>query len=523
MMVIRIVCLALGLGLLAASAHAGKAVVVIANRNVPESVELARYYMAARSIPEEQLCLLDLPTGERMSRHDYVRRLRDPLLAFLQEQELVEQTPRPANEVEFHETPWITTDSRVGYIVSMYGVPVKIADTRIRLAARVMNALGQGRFKNAAAVDSELALLLAPPYDIAGSIDNPYHASLLPQRKFAENFFLIVATRLDGPDPQTVKDMIDGALFAERYGLHGRAYFDARGLREGPYFAGDYWIRQAREAFARAGFETELDLEESVWGDTFPMEEAAVYLGWYTEHRTGPFTRDTFRFRPGAVAYHIHSASARELRQTRRYWTGPLLARGAAASMGAVSEPFLAFTPELHIFAERLIQGHSLGDALYMSQRVLSWQMTFVGDPLYRPFRYTLDQQFEHLQADQRPEIEWAHIRRANLFIQQGRFQPAMAYLHEKAEASGSLVVYEKLAELYARNDQFSQAGPLYGRVINETDSMYTAARAARRWIHILRILGGDEQADHLIRQLQQRWGRDPVIEALKEVRADVD
>ena len=40
---------------------------------------------------------------------------------------------------------------------------------------------------------------------------------------------------------------------------------------------------------------------------------------------------------------------------------------------------------------DRLLKGYSWGEAAYMSEAVLSWQMCFIGDPLYRPFREDSD------------------------------------------------------------------------------------------------------------------------------------
>lgn len=513
-----------GLLLLLATAQATPPpVVVIANRNVPVSIELARYYMNGRDIPDAHLCILDLPTGEQMSRHQYNKQLRDPLLAFLREHEWIDQEPRPPNEVAFHETPWITTESRLAYLVSMYGVPLRIADTRIRLAARVMDRLGQAGRKNVAAVDSELALLLAAPYDIAGPVANPVYRSLHPFRQLASNSYLVVATRLDGPDPDTVRGMIDGALFGEHYGLQGRLYFDARGLETGSYYIGDYWIREAHARFERAGFETVLDLREPLWPDTYPMEHAALYFGWYAEHMEGPFQREDFRFQPGAIAYHIHSTSALSLKRTRHFWAAPLLHKGAAATMGAVSEPFLTYTPDLDIFAARLLAGYSFGEAAYMSQSVLSWQVAFMGDPLYRPFRHTLAEQLGHLAEAERPERDWAQVRWVNAQIGQGRFQPTMTFLQEQIDARDSLVLREKRADLYARNDLFAEAGRDYGEVMAQTRSVATAARVARQWIRILRALDLHQQADELVKQVVRDWDRHPLMMTLEGEKSNVD
>ena len=290
------------------------AVVVVANRQVPDSVDLAEYYIQQRGLSTNHLCVLDLPETEAMSRRDYETKLRDPLLEFLRRKELIQQTARDPAEVQEHESSWTTTESSVKYIVSMYGVPVRITDTRGRIARAMAEGRDRTVRRDGAAVDSELALLLAAPYDIMGPQRNPMFGSLPPSRDMPDEYFVVLAARLDGPDPQTVRRMMDEALFAEQHGLLGRVYLDARGLRDGPYVLGDYWIREAGERFRREGYEVFMDADEAIWDVDFPMEHAAVYLGWYAEHVSGPFTRESLRFQPGAIAYHLHSASAAELR-----------------------------------------------------------------------------------------------------------------------------------------------------------------------------------------------------------------
>ncbi|RYD62488.1 MAG: TIGR03790 family protein, partial [Verrucomicrobiaceae bacterium] len=109
-------------------------------------------------------------------------------------------------------------------------------------------------------------------------------------------------------------------------------------------------------------------------------------FGWYAEQVTGTFTQPKFQFAPGAIAVHIHSFSGVTVRDSRKQWVGPLLAAGAAATLGNVYEPYLALTPHLDTFFERLGSGFTFAESAYMSQRALSWMTTFVGDPLYRPF-----------------------------------------------------------------------------------------------------------------------------------------
>jgi hypothetical protein len=123
----------------------------------------------------------------------------------------------------------------------------------------------------------------------------------------------------------------------------------------------------------------------------YPMRYPALYYGWYTGNVAGPFALPNFRLTRGAVAIHIHSYSAATLRNPVGNWCGPLLMAGAAATFGNVYEPYLAFTPQIDIFNERLLDGFTFAEAAWMASRATSWQTTVVGDPLYRPFNFIND------------------------------------------------------------------------------------------------------------------------------------
>lgn len=467
--------------------------------------------MGARGIPAGHLCMVDLPVGGTIARDIYERRLRDPLLVFLRKEKLIDQVRRNPDLRRPNETGWETLSSKIRYVVCMYGVPWRIADTRFRVIAAIANRLNGVRDRDESAVDSELALLLVPGYDIKSAYPNPLFNQIDLSELNRPSQRILIATRLDGPDAETVRRMIDDSLESERYGLQGRAYFDSRGIRDPGYAVGDYWIREAYERFLREGYECALDTEDGLWDESYPMEDAAVYMGWYADRVTGPFTRTDFRFARGAIAYHIHSSSAVDLRSAANFWGGPLLARGAAGTMGAVSEPYLGYTPQLHLFAERLCGGNSFGESAYMSLPVLSWQITVLGDPLYRPFRYTLDEQIAHLEKDGRAETDWAYVRKINVLVREGRFNVALHYCRERLKKGGSLVLREKLGDLYAKNELYREAGEQYQAVIENAKTAETAIRAGARWILILRLLGENEKAGQIEAGLRARW-KDRVV-----------
>lgn len=464
--------------------------VVLANRNVEESIRLARYYLKARGIPDEHLCLLDLPDGESLSREEYDQRLRTPLWDWLLARGWFAVKPAEADA----PTSGVVSN-RLKYLVSMHGVPLRIAESGAP-SPEGQGAAPAGALRDTAAVDSELAALFHGPYELAGIKVNPlFRAEIWPPLATPASQVPVIAARLDGPTPEAVRSLIDGALFGERYGLLGRAYFDLRGTIEPGYVLGELWIQEAYHRMMREGFECVIQGEPEVWRSSYPMEEAAFYLGWYAEHVSGPFTRDDFRFAPGAVAYHLHSGAAATLRSDARHWVGPLVARGAAASMGGVHEPFLVYTPQLHLFTSALCTGHSFGESLYLAQSALSWQIAVVGDPLYRPFRLTLDEQIANLEADRRPEVVWAYARKANLLARRGQLNLALDYLRAKLQETGSPVLREKIGDLYAINELFSFAADEYRAILSQDVSPATTVRATARLVWLLKSLGRPQDA----------------------------
>jgi tetratricopeptide (TPR) repeat protein len=256
---------------------------------------------------------------------------------------------------------------------------------------------------------------------------------------------------LDGPSAALARALVDKALEAETNGLWGRAYFDLRGLTNGPYKEGDDWIGAAAEITRRFGYEAVVDDKPETFPAAFPMSQIALYAGWYDPDASGPFTRPKVEFMPGAFAYHLQSFSARTLRSTSKFWCGPLLAAGATATMGSIDEPFLDGSPNIGVFfACWLPGGFTFGEAAYACQKALSWQTTVIGDPLYRPFGKTPRQQHDALEQRHSKLIEWADLRYADESLVLG-LKPAevVQYLLRPDVPQDSAVLAEKLAELY--------------------------------------------------------------------------
>ena len=503
--------------------------IVLANANMPESVELAHYYMQRRNIPDHHLCLLHLPQKEIITRYEYETQLKPQLLSFLVNGVFVvrdESDVHPAVRTGFapidkllQKCKWLDEDTtkacewdsvNIKYLVLIYGVPLKIEDSPIQKVRGHQDMSHGVALQGRASLDSELCMLLYPSATEKGPRTNPlYSTHDWGDPDMASKWFLITS-RLDGPNPGLVKMMIDNTLLGEKYGMQGQAFFDARGLSRGAYYEGDYWIREAYERFLREGYESELDMQPVVWGSSFPMDQVVVYMGWYAEHVTGPFIEPEFQFNPGAVAYHLHSGSASSIRTSSEHWVGPFISKGASSTMGAVYEPYLGFTPHLDIFTSRLCDGYTLGESAWMSMNNVSWQITVIGDPLYRPFKYDLDLQIQHLEADQRPEVQWAYIRKMNLLLRRGRLKDALEYGLSRQEHCPGLALKKKIANTLALNGEHERAERFYLDVIEKADDPKTTLRCGVRLLQLHRNLGAESEFQKLYDKLKKEWGSSP-------------
>lgn len=488
--------------------------VVVANRKVEESEALARFYADQRGVPSNRVLVLDLPATEAISRADYEQRLRNPLLDHLRALNLVEQVRREERGLGPHDSGWHTVRSQLRYVVLIRGVPLRIDDTKPWPLDKVANLVNHGFQKDEAAVDSELSLMLYDTYELRGRVGNPMYNQLRWDVAAAGTPLVMVA-RLDGPRPELVRRQVEEALATENRGLQGRVYVDQRAPRTDDYQTGDYWLEEAAQRLAREGYEISAERTDAVFGDAYPMDAAAFYLGWYTEQVAGPFTRSNFAFRPGAVAYHNHSGNAVTLRSADQHWCGPLLDRGAAVTVGAVAEPFLAFTPQLAILVDRLCLGLTWGEAVYLSLPVLSWQTTVVGDPLYRPFALKLEDQIRQLEAAGDPQLGEAQVRLANRMVREGLLNPALRYLRECIRKKSHPALHARLAELYAMNELYDEASQHFELAVDQAASPEFAVRIAARYLTMLDALGRKEIRTRVEQKVRERWSGHPVLEAL--------
>jgi uncharacterized protein (TIGR03790 family) len=476
----------------------GKEVVVIYNKRLKESEDVARYYAEKRAVPANQLIGFEFQDSWGMSRKDYLSFVEDFLIKELESRglarfgrDLVSATADKPGRVKYrlHEAGF-------RYFLMSYGVPFRIAEAP-DLVEDMANLPAQ-MHRNGACLDNEIALLpLHGSLRFAGPIRNARFSSTNAAFLNPTNGAIIVS-RLDGPTPEMARGLVDKALTAEREGLWGRAYFDLRNITSGSYAPGDTWITNCSTVARDVGFETVVDNAPGVFNNAFPMSQIALYFGWYEGTVTGPFALPSVEFAPGAIAYHLHSYSAASPRSVNQNWVGPFIAKGAAFTMGCTDEPYLGFTPQVDIFLECVAKlGFTAGEASLNCQPVLSWQTIVIGDPLYRPFGKNILQWTEELQARRSPLLEWAELQKVNIHLRNGRDPVILReYLAQLPQAETSAVLCEKVADLFADKGNFKQAIAWERKAVRNGGTPQQRVRLMRNLADWQRIF--DQPADAL-------------------------
>jgi uncharacterized protein (TIGR03790 family) len=384
-------------------------VLVVANRNATHSIGLAKYYMEKRDIPSGNLVKLRVPDQEVCSRDTYNEQILKPIRKYLRKRD---------------------AKRNIRCLLLMYGVPLKVEgpeltepekrdllDARMhrealklklhlldednsagrrKIAAQISRAnarLREIRFADnrSASVDSELALARLHTYSLSGWLPNPYCLFYEGKSVGIRKRDVLMVSRLDGPSEKIVRRVIDDSLAAERAGLKGVCYMDARWPipKENQPFGGygfyDQSIHRAGQEVKKSGLMPVVIEDTPALFQPGQCPKAALYCGWYSlAHYV-----NAFQWQRGSVGYHIASSECVTLKiRNSQVWCKRMLEEGIAATIGPVEEPYVDAFPIPEIFFKYLVDGYlTLAECYFVSLPYLSWKMVLVGDPLYTPFK----------------------------------------------------------------------------------------------------------------------------------------
>jgi len=468
-----------------------QATLVVYNSNDPSSKALAKFYAKQRQIPKDQVVGLKCSAHQEISRDEFNETILNPLVK------------------QFHDKGWWITQqiegntiiiaSKIRFAALMRGVPLKVLKEPLPPGKQPpTNPFGQ---VNEASVDSELAVIgVVIPDQIEGYINNPYFSRFLSIFDAGIPQILLVC-RIDAPKLETAYRIIRDSIEVEKNRLYGQAYVDIRGLPKSAHshYVGDQWLRQVVEDLRLYGIPTIVDERPGLFPTGYPMANAALYYGWYATDVSESFLNPNFRFKKGAIACHIHSFSAKNLRIDSKTWTGPLIERGAAASIGNVFEPYLQFTHKLDTLNNRLMSGFTLAESAYMSIRGLSWVNIVVGDPLYRPFPRK-DILKEGAPNASREDDIWQLLTEQTLEWNKGEKIAATEQLEEAGHRFKSGLIFEDLGLLQRADRHFERALSSF-----ETAHRYYAGidDRIRVVIHRLEVLLEQKKKPQAIKELK--------------------
>lgn len=422
----------LALGLLSgpAAALGPGDVFVIYNTAHPRSKEVADHYLRMRGVPPAQLIGLNLPITEEISRTDYEEKMVKPLRDALrprwrdakvllcvygvplrvgpvksteaEEKEIAELKAKldPAKKLQREKRAMVKGLEEGVATTQNKFLKEELEKERVELAKadKQVHDLEEAvrlrkHVESEAAVDSELMFLWWNNYPKARWLVNPLYWQV-PERIRRGSPPVEMTCRLDGPTPEIAMRLVDDSVAVEKEGLNGQVYVDARGIAFDPkadpagtgYGGYDESMREmARLLGDEAHMPVLLDNHPELFRP-YSCDDCALYCGWYSVSKYVPCCK----FNRGAVAWHLASFEAVSLRNPQTQWCGNLLRDGAAATLGAVAEPYAVAFPKPPEFFGFLVTGeYTLAECFAKTTALSSWMITLIGDPLYNPYKHS--------------------------------------------------------------------------------------------------------------------------------------
>lgn len=474
-------------------------VLIIYNKANPDSKKLADFYQVARKIPTEQIIGLTLPTQQDISRKEYETTLLKPLRDLFTKNDWWKRSKDQKGVMQ-------PTLNRIRAIVLMHGVPLRIKAEPANEAHAKLPPMQLMTMTDQASVDSELTLFGVDLPDFSGAANNTFFSSLLPLSQ-SNMPHLVLVNRIDAPTLDVCKRMITDAIETEKHGLWGRAYIDI----SNKFPQGDKWLESIVSENQKVGISTVTDRLNDTLPTNYPMSDAAMYYGWYERNVNGPFLNPTFKFRPGAIAFHIHSFSAEQMSDSNKNWSAALLTRGAAATVGNVYEPFLHQSHQLDILHDRLLKGWTFAEAAGAAISVSSWQGIALGDPLYRPFLH-----FAGTGENRKEDRDFRILRAAS---REWPKDEALRYekLTYAYESLSSGTIAESLANEYLAKQDIPNAQSWFKKARDSYQESPDKLRQDLQLIAIERTKNQNPTAIQLIHSAQKTYASIPEAEALSK------
>src|SRR5439155_9254431 len=179
--------------------------------------------------------------------------------------------------------------------------------------------------------------------------------------------------RLDAATAALAKGLVDTALLAESAGLSGQVCADRVFVTAYDYGAtggGEWDVRQAASLARLAGLPVTEDANSVEFGTSpapLRCDNAALYSGRYSANHYN----DAFGWNPGAIGFHLESASCYDPRGGTN-WSANALIHGITVTSGTVAEPYTGLPHADGVF-RNLFEGANVADAFLRNTAWLKW------------------------------------------------------------------------------------------------------------------------------------------------------
>jgi uncharacterized protein (TIGR03790 family) len=345
-------------------------VLVVYNTNFADSLTVANHYMTQRGIPAANLCAISPPSSTEITMTDYVNTVRTPIQTCL--------TNAGRTNILYiifsYLNPYRISVSNPPYI---YSTDSFVSDIWDQYTTQLFNPAPTASHRYYAASQSQ------------GNAFLPF-VSLATYRTQPKATLLYSVWRLDAATLALAEGLVDKAMQAENAGgPAGQGCFDSRSgdpnlLSDAGYQSGDWTIHAAAQFMSQAGIGVTEDTNFEEFGTApapLTCPNAAFYSGWYSFDNYN----DAFAWNPGAIGFHLDSASAVDPRGGLS-WSPNAVIHGITVTSGSVIEPFLEGLPRPGGVYRNLLEGANVGDAFLRNTQWIKWMIMNIGDPLYRPF-----------------------------------------------------------------------------------------------------------------------------------------
>jgi uncharacterized protein (TIGR03790 family) len=299
-------------------------VLLLARKGSRESLSVARHYAERRGVPKENILELNLPPIEQGLKPEIIDIVRKHLLD---------------NKLA----------GKIRVIVPCYGI-------QLRLQGRALESMLMDLFDR-----YTWGRVMGTP--------NPHFGR---NEHFDPTWGLYLVSRLDGPNVEIARELVDKAMEAEKSvtAKSGSAFFVKENHGE-----------DAFKIAQRLGIKAVLE-DRYFTKTNFVPDDTMWFFAWGHDYekpiRSGQWP-------VGAVAAYLKSNTLAWINRPKaETWVQGLLGAGITGTFGAVIEPYVQGYTRGDVFFEPFWSSkYTFAESFYMATPTVRWAMSSIGDPLY--------------------------------------------------------------------------------------------------------------------------------------------